>query len=252
MPNKVSVGCVLGACASAGILRIGKWLHSYTLRAGLDEDGIVGNAFIDMYSKCGAIGAALKIFYGLPCRDLVSWCTMIWGMASNGRPKNAIQLFSLMLCHGIQPDSVAFLGVLSACCHAGHVKEALMFFKAMYDVYGVLPEKEHYTCIIDMYGRAGCLREAKEFFHGMPMKPDKCVWGALLSACKLNGSNEAVHVRMQKMFLQERVALGGGTYAMLSNMFAKDERWDEANKVEEQLNARKISKLVGYSWTEVT
>lgn len=251
VPNELTVACVLGACASAGILKFGKWVHSYSLRSGIDVDGIVGNSLIHMYSKCGAIGAALLIFDKLLCKDLVSWCTIIRGLGTNGKPNNAIQLFALMLCYGVQPDNVAFLAVMTACCHSGLIEEGLMFFRAMYSVYGILPEKEHYTCIIDTFGRASCLKEAEDFFIGMPMEPDKCVWGALLSACKIHGADEVVYERIQKKVLYAEMTLGGGTYALLSNLLAKAEKWDESNNVRKQLNAKKISKLAGYSWTEL-
>ncbi|XP_020571511.1 pentatricopeptide repeat-containing protein At1g50270-like [Phalaenopsis equestris] len=248
VPNEITVASVLGACASAGILSLGKWVHCYLLRTGIDVDGIVGNTLIHMYSKCGAIGAALRIFGRLQCRDLVSWCTIMNGMAINGMPKHSIQLFSLMLCYGVRPDNVAFLAVMSACCHAGLLEDCLMFFVSMYDIYGILPEKEHYTCVIDTYGRAARLREAEDFFVCMPMKPDKCAWGALLSAC---GTNEVAYERIQKRVFHLGMTLGGGTYALLSNMFAKAEKWDESNNVRKQLDAKKVRKPVGYSWMEV-
>ncbi|KAL0925936.1 hypothetical protein M5K25_004313 [Dendrobium thyrsiflorum] len=251
VPNELTVACVLGACASAGILRLGKCVHSYSLRNGIDVDGIVGNALIHMYSKCGAIGVALWIFGGLLYRDLVSWCTIIRGMATNGKPKHALQLFAFMLCCGVRPDNIAFLAVMTACCHAGLIEEGLMFFRAMHEVYGILPEKEHYTCIIDTYGRASCLKEAEDFFVGMPLMPDKCVWGALLSACKIHGAGEVVYDRIQKRVLHAGMTLGGGTYALLSNMLATAEKWDESNNARKELGAKRISKLAGYSWTEL-
>lgn len=248
VPNEVTVACVLGSCANAGILRLGKWVHSLSLRISIDVDGVVGNALIHMYSSCGAIGMALKIFEGMFYKDLVSWCSIIRGMATNGNPSSAMQLFSLMLCCGVQPDSVAFLAVLSGCCHGGFVEEFLMFFRGMYGVYGILPETEHYTCLIDAFGRAGCLKEAENFLMCMPVEPDKGVWGALLSACKMHGADETVCKRIQERILDERMVVGGGTYALLSNMLAKSEKWDESHILREQISMRKIHKLAGYSW----
>ncbi|KAL0909531.1 hypothetical protein M5K25_020407 [Dendrobium thyrsiflorum] len=240
VPNELTVACVLGACASAGILRLGKCVHSYSLRNGIDVDGIVGNALIHMYSKCGAIGVALWIFGGLLYRDLVSWCTIIRGLATNGKPKHALQLFALMLCYGVRPDNIDFLAVMTACCHAGLIEEGLMFFRAMHEVDGGLPEKEHYTCIIDTYGRASCLKEAEGFFVGMPMMPNKCVWGALLSACKIHGVGEVVYDRIQKRVVHAGMTLGGGTYALLSNMLATTEKWDESNNARKELGTKRI------------
>jgi len=73
-------------------------VHAYLFRNCIRVDTIVGNALIDMYAKCGVMGMALKVFNELECKDLVSWCTIIGGMAMHGQVQPAFQLFSLMLC----------------------------------------------------------------------------------------------------------------------------------------------------------
>ncbi|PRQ37790.1 hypothetical protein RchiOBHm_Chr4g0406561 [Rosa chinensis] len=57
-----------------------------------------------------------------------------------------------MLVNGVSPDGVTFLGLLTACSHAGLVNQGLMFFKAMKKVYWIVPETQYHACLVDMYG----------------------------------------------------------------------------------------------------
>eukprot|EP00250_Pteridium_aquilinum_P035655 c9773_g1_i1 orf=87-1655(+) len=52
-PDKVTFLIVLALCANHCMLNAGKQLHVYILNDQLETDIIVGNALINMYSKCG-------------------------------------------------------------------------------------------------------------------------------------------------------------------------------------------------------
>jgi pentatricopeptide repeat protein len=39
---------------------------------------------------------------------------------------------------------------------------------------------EHYSCMVDLLGRAGCLDEAHDFINKMPIKPDVLCGGVCL------------------------------------------------------------------------
>ena len=128
--------------------------------------------------------------------------------------------------------------MLSACCHAGLVEKGVVFFKSLREVYGIEPQKEHYGCMIDTFGRAGRLEDAEQLIHRMPIEPDGHVCGAFMNACKIYGGNEALLERTGRHFLGGEVVVGGGTYALLSNMLAKDGKWKESNSVREHMRSR--------------
>jgi pentatricopeptide repeat protein len=46
--------------------------------------------------------------------------------------------------------------------------------------YGITPTMEHYSCMVDLFGRAGHFDEALDFINKMPIKPDATVWGVCL------------------------------------------------------------------------
>ncbi|KAK9274157.1 hypothetical protein L1049_018971 [Liquidambar formosana] len=239
-PNEATIVNVLSACSVLGTLSLGQWVHSYmSERHDLIVDGHLGNALINMYVKCGHMGMAIWVFNMLTVKDIVSWSTIISGMAMNGHGKQALQLFSLMLVHGVPSDGVTFIGLLSACSHAGLVNQGLSFFKAMNDVYGIMPQMQHYACVVDMYGRAGFLEEAEAFIRGMPVEADGPILGALLSACKIHG-NERIFEQISRCLINTR-GVSIGTLALLPN----------SNKIRDVLRCMGLKKMPGCSWIEV-
>ena len=248
-PNEATIVTVLSACASAGALSLGQWVHSYIgTRCDLVVDGNIGNALLNMYAKCGDMQMGFRIFDMIVHKDVISWGAIICGMAMNGHGKQAVQLFSRMVVHGVPPDDVTFIGLLSACSHEGMVSEGVMFFKAMRDTFGIVPQMRHYGCMVDMYGRAALFDEAEAFLRGMPVEAEGPIWGSLLQACKVHG-NEKMSEWVKGHFNNKDV--GVGTLALLSNLYASSERWDDANKVRGTMRGVGLKKIAGCSWIEL-
>ena len=184
MADEFTMVSVVTACVQLGALETGEWARIYMSRHGIKMDTFVGNALIDMYSKCGSIERALDVFKEMHIRDKFSWTAVILGLAVNGHGVEAIDMFYKMLRAFEAPDEVTFVGVLTACTHAGLVDQGRDFFLSMIGTYGVAPNVMHYGCIIDLLGRAGKLTEAVETIGKMPMRPNSAIWGTLLAACR--------------------------------------------------------------------
>ncbi|MDD0245751.1 hypothetical protein PSY47_23600, partial [Shigella flexneri] len=73
----------------------------------------------------------------MPSPDLVSWTSLIVGYAQNGQAEEALQLFESLLKSGTRPDHVTFVGVLSACTHAGLVDKGLEYFHSIKAKHGL-------------------------------------------------------------------------------------------------------------------
>ncbi|KAK9275305.1 hypothetical protein L1049_022567 [Liquidambar formosana] len=92
---------------------------------------IVETSLIDMYVKCGCLEKGLCIFQKICKKNQLSYSVMISGLAMHGHAREALRVFSEMLEEGLEPDVVVYVGVLSACSHAGLVDEGLKCFHRM-------------------------------------------------------------------------------------------------------------------------
>ncbi|ONK75053.1 uncharacterized protein A4U43_C03F12830 [Asparagus officinalis] len=199
--NAVTLVSVISACATLGAQDIGKWVHDLATSRGLETDIRITNALIDMYSKCGNLDLAQKIFNSIKLKGVVSWSAMINAYTIHGRANEALELFNRMKAEGVKPNSFTYTSILSACSHSGLVEEGMNHFKSMREEYGINPKVEHCACVVDLLGRAGRLKEAYDFVRGMEMKPDTAVWGALLGACRIHGD-----VEMAELVFAEEIA----------------------------------------------
>ncbi|KAL6348264.1 hypothetical protein AAG906_005558 [Vitis piasezkii] len=231
------------------LVSLGKWVHLYAVRDNIGVDDVLGSALIDMYAKCGSIEKALQVFEGLPKRNVVTWSTIIAGLAMHGQAKDARDHFEDMERAGVMPSDVTYIGLLSACSHAGLVDEGRWFFDHMVRVSGLEPRIEHYGCMVDLLGRAGLLEESEELILNMPIKPDDVIWKALLGACKMHGN-----VEMGKRVAEHLMELAphdSGSYVALSNIYASSGNWEAVAKVRLMMKEMDVRKDPGCSWIEL-
>ncbi|KAM0829048.1 hypothetical protein ACQ4PT_067132 [Festuca glaucescens] len=249
MADEFTMVSVVTACAQLGALETGEWARVYMSRHGIKMDTFVGNALIDMYSKCGSIERALNVFKEMHNRDKFTWTAIILGLAVNGHGEQAIHMFYKMLRAFEAPDEVTFVGVLTACTHAGLVDKGRDFFLSMVGTYGVAPNVMHYGCIIDLLGRAGKLTEALETIGKMPMRPNCAIWGTLLAACRVHGNSEIGELAAENLL--ELDPENSMAYILLSNLYAKSNRWEDVRRLRQVIMEKGIKKEPGCSLIEM-
>nr|XP_010915225.2 LOW QUALITY PROTEIN: putative pentatricopeptide repeat-containing protein At1g17630 [Elaeis guineensis] len=248
-PNSVTVATVLSACAELSALRSGKEIHGHTIRGLMDHNLLVANGLLNMYTKSGSLREGQSVFDGMEDKDLISWNSMIAGYGIHGFCDQALGTFSDMVRAGCEPDGITFIALLSACGHSGRVSQGRRLFDRMVDEYKIKPCMEHYSCMVDLLGRAGLLGEASELVECMPMKPNACVWGALLNSCRIYGNTAAAEGTMARILGLEGQATGN--YMLLSNIYAACGRWEDSARVRVMTKVKGLKKSPGQSWIEV-
>ncbi|XP_031395145.1 pentatricopeptide repeat-containing protein At3g29230-like [Punica granatum] len=202
-PDHTTLISALSACSHLGSLEQGKWIDSYIKKHKLEMSLSLGNALIDMFAKCGDLGNAKLAFDDMSTRCVITWTTMISGLAYNGKCAEALDLYDRMCSEGFRPDDVLFIAVLTACTHGGLVEDGKRVFSEMVSKFGIEPRIEHYGSMVDLLGRAGKLQEAIEFIEKMHLQPNSVIWGTLLSCCKFHGSKDILDTVIQKIMEQE-------------------------------------------------
>ena len=113
---------------------------------------------------------------------------MIEGCGAHGLGLEALQLFHLMVEEAVEPNGVTFLSLLSSCSHYGLLMEGYGVFFSMKWRYGIELDLNYYTCIVDLLGRSGKLKEALAIILKVVAFPDSRIWGALLAAFSVHGN----------------------------------------------------------------
>ncbi|KAI7726247.1 hypothetical protein M8C21_008591, partial [Ambrosia artemisiifolia] len=249
-PDDCTFVCVISASSNLSSPNQGKQIHCLALKSDISSNRIsVSNALITMYAKCGNLKDARLVFDKMPEHNTVTFNSLITGYAQHGFPMEALHLFDHMLETNIAPTSITFISILSACAHTGKVKEGRHYFSLMTDKFGIKPEEEHFSCVIDLLGRAGQLEEAERLIESMPFNPGIVGWGALLGSCRTHGNLElAVKAAKQCLLLDPSNA---APYVILAHMYAKANKWEEVATVRKCMRNSGVKKNPGCSWIEI-
>ncbi|XP_022980544.1 pentatricopeptide repeat-containing protein At5g39350 isoform X2 [Cucurbita maxima] len=222
-------------------------LHSYLVRSGFISRIAVVTGLIDIYSKCGCLDYAHKIFDDIrnEDKDIIVWSVVIAGYGMHGHGEIAVSLFNQMVQSGVSPNEITFTSVLHACSHRGLVDDGLALFKYMIENHPSRPRPNHYTCIVDLLGRAGRLDEAYDIIKSMPFKHNHSIWGALLGACSIHQNVELGEVAAERLF--ELESENTGNYILLANIYAAVGRWKDAEKVRHMMSNIGLRKMPAQS-----
>lgn len=249
-PDRFTIVTLLTCCANLGALDQGEWIHQFAVDRKMKVDAVLGTALIDMYAKCGHVKKSMEVFEQMQGRDTTAWTSIICGLATNGQAGRALELFEDMERSKVKPDSITFIGVLSACCHGGLVDEGRKQFHAMKDVYRIPPRIEHYSCLVNLLGRAGLLDEAEKLIRDIQINKDAMpLFGALLTACKAQGNVE-MSERLTKRIGEQGYQIPD-VNLLMSNVYATASRWEDAIRVRSKMAHPTIKKTAGCSLIEV-
>ncbi|KAF7144789.1 hypothetical protein RHSIM_Rhsim04G0072700 [Rhododendron simsii] len=246
--DKFSLASAISACASIASLELGEQIFCRTTIIGLEFDQVVSTSLIDLYCKCGFVKIGRKLFDQTTKFDEVSWNSMLIGYATNGFGNEAMNLFTDMRYADVVPNDITFTGILSACDHCGLVDEGRKWFYAMKQHYHIDPGIEHYSCMIDLFSRAGLLEEAMNLIEEMPFKADASMWSSVLRGCVIHG-NKSIGRKLAER-ITDMDPENSGAYMQLSSIFATSNDWERSAQIRNLMRDKRIQKNPGCSWAE--
>ncbi|PIM97177.1 hypothetical protein CDL12_30355 [Handroanthus impetiginosus] len=238
-PTSHSLTSVLSACADLAMVSVSEHVYCQLLKRGFHDNTHVGNSAITMFIKTGSFHSARRIFLDLENPDRVSWNTMIMGFAQHGYGVEAIMIFRQMQKAQIKPDGISYMGVLLG----------RQYFQSMKMDHGISPKLEHFAAVVDLYARAGKLKEAYKVVTDMPFEPTTIFWRTLLHGCRIWGDIEmGVHAAEEILKLEPR---NTSACLMVVNIFALSGKWNEVAKIRQHMRNTEVKKELGCSWINI-
>ncbi|PKA60692.1 Pentatricopeptide repeat-containing protein [Apostasia shenzhenica] len=248
-PNPSTLSSVLLACSNLSALQSGRLIHQWVSKLPINFNCSVKTSLLSMYSKCGNLFYACKVFEEMSVKDIVAWNAMISGFAHHGHGEEAIALFEQMRGSSTKPNSITFIAVLSACNHTGMLELGLKYFESMENEYNIKPQADHFSCIVDLHCRAGLLQKAFYLIYLMPFEPHPSTFSTLLSACRIKKNSELAEFAAKK--LVELQPHNAGAYVQLANLYASMNSWENVARVRKWMKENRAVKIPGCSWIEI-
>ncbi|KAJ8899281.1 hypothetical protein K2173_018255 [Erythroxylum novogranatense] len=253
-PDEVSLVSVISACAAAGALDIGRWIHAFIKRRMINMDLELSTSLVNMYAKCGCIEKAKEIFDEMPVKDSKAWSSMINAFAIHGLGGDAVEEYTRMeeakvkYYRRVKPNHITFLGLLSACARGGLISEGRRFWSAMLEL-GIEPSLEHYGCMIDLLCRVGLVDEAFRFVETITVPADPAICRTLLLGCKKNGLLQQAQIVSNHLLKLE--PLNPENYIIVANFYASASQWEMMSHVRKRMKETGIKTVPGCSSIEV-
>ncbi|KAL9161945.1 hypothetical protein ABFS82_07G054700 [Erythranthe guttata] len=241
----------LTICSNLPSLNLGKQIHAEAIKVGIDGFTAFGNALITMYFRCGNMDSALLEFNIMARHDIISWNSIICGLAHHGHGEKAIEMFEKMRLSSVKPNQITFVGVLSACSHGGLVAHGKHFFDVMRKEYSIRLTNEHYTCMVDLLGKFGLIDEAMSVMNRMSVdgvEIEASVWGALLGACRVHKNLPGAEIAGEKIL--ELEPFNSGVYLILAEIYLAHGRRENAYSMWVRMKEKGVKKQPGCSWIE--
>ncbi|GFZ02025.1 tetratricopeptide repeat (TPR)-like superfamily protein [Actinidia rufa] len=149
----------LKACASLLVMEMGEeiWHRLRAVECGYESDVFVGSSLLNLYVKCGKMDEDMNVLNKMPRRDLVSWTTMVAGLAQSGHANEAINFYRMMRGEELEGDGVVMLGLIQACANLEEIKMGLSVHGSIhgYIVRRLDFERVSGTAVIDSTQNAG-------------------------------------------------------------------------------------------------
>ncbi|CAN6286146.1 unnamed protein product [Urochloa humidicola] len=246
-PSFITLLALVPACTAMGALMSIKEVHGFAVRHGMSSRSHTGSSLIEAYGRCGSLASAQRVFDQVQDRDVVVWSSLVSAYAFHGHAEVAMLLFRHMKDQDdVRPDGIMFLSLLAACAHSGHADDALQYFDVLTKRYGVEACRDHYSCLVDVLGRAGRLHQAYELIRTMPVKVTAKAWGALLAACRKYGEVGLAEVAGRALF--EIEPENAGNFVSLANIYSGRGMHEDAERVTREMEQRGVQRLPGSSW----
>lgn len=173
----------INACSLLEDYSVSKQMHGFALKFGFgSKNACVEAALLDMYTRCGKMVDAEKMFCRWELEEFssVAWTSMICGYARNGQPDGAISLFLHGQSEGeMIMDEVASISMLGLCGTVGyHDMGKLIHCQVL--KFGFQSNVGVGNAVVSMYFKCGNVDDAIKMFSNMP-STDVVSWNTLIS-----------------------------------------------------------------------
>ncbi|KAK1552395.1 hypothetical protein Q3G72_015966 [Acer saccharum] len=184
MPDSYSLASSLSACGNVDLLQLGLQIHGHVIKRDFSNEFVL-NSLIDMYSKCGFLSLAYRIFERIQQKSVVTWNAMICGFSHNGKSDEPFNLFYQMYLNCLEINEVTFLIVIQACSNLGNLGKGKWVHHKLI-TYGVSKDMYIDTALADMYAKCGDLQTAQRIFNSMSRR-SVVSWSAMIAGHGMHG-----------------------------------------------------------------
>lgn len=185
-PNEHTIATILMACH----LPMGKQIHGYMIKAGVQRNLYASSALIEFYSRNDCFSEAWEVFSKLEeTKSVVTWSSMISCCLRDGREEDALRVFYEMISSDTQPNEYTFATLIGACGNRTNLLPLGRQLHGSTIKLGFSSDNRICNALITMYARNSAIKESETLFD-KSATPDVVTWSGVISGYFQNGFHE--------------------------------------------------------------
>ncbi|CAN1147729.1 Pentatricopeptide repeat-containing protein At1g71460, chloroplastic [Linum perenne] len=179
--NVTTLSALIAACIRLKSLTEARQVHAHIRIHELEGNEFLKNKLVHMYTACGSIDDARKVFDECPSSNVYSWNALIRGTVISGKKRygDVVSAYGEMREMGIEPNEYTYCNVIKSFAGASAIKQGLKTH-AMLVKSGWIGSSILRTGLVDMYFKCGRMKLAHAVFEEMSEKDD-ILWGAMIA-----------------------------------------------------------------------
>ncbi|XP_021719734.1 pentatricopeptide repeat-containing protein At4g04370-like [Chenopodium quinoa] len=185
-PDQQTFGTLLSASETLQTdVDLGRLIHGQIVTCGLHVDAHLATSLVVLYSKCGNVCSAFRIFERVLEKDVILWTSVISAFVQNDSAYNALMVFSQMLDSCCTPSTSTIATVLAACAKISSLRLGTSVHAYLLRQRMTLDVPVQ-NSLITMYAKCGLLRQSYAIFDNMSER-DIVSWNAIVAAYAQSG-----------------------------------------------------------------
>jgi pentatricopeptide repeat protein len=187
---------LLQGCIKKKALPEGKRIHAHINLRGFTGDIFLDNTVANMYTKCGSLVDARRVFDEMRERDVCSWTIMISAYARHEPHLEALAFFRRMKQDGLEPNHFTFSSLLPACASLASLEVGVEIHEEI--IRGGFDSNVSVaSALVDMYAKCGSIEKARQVFDKM-LERNVISWTSMIGAYARRGdAKEALELYYQ-------------------------------------------------------
>ncbi|VFQ85442.1 unnamed protein product [Cuscuta campestris] len=196
LPDEFTFSSIVKILGESGDFRSGQMVHCVCEKNGFVLDTVVGNSFMSLYVKNDRLSDALKVFDGMPVRNLSSWNVILLGyvrLKEKNLSNDLWDFVKAMQIEGWEFDAFTVSTLLSFCAedrntwYYGRELHCRVFKKSLNLEIGSDCDDHHLgCCLIDMYSKSSRLISARKVFEQLTHR-NVFAWTSIVNGYVQNG-----------------------------------------------------------------
>ncbi|KAF7826596.1 pentatricopeptide repeat-containing protein [Senna tora] len=179
--NPTTFSSLIAACVRTKSLEEGREIHTHIRINGLENNEFLRTKLVHMYTSCGAMEDAKKMFEECSSWSVYPWNALLRGAVISGKRqyRDVLSTYSEMRALGIELNVYSFSSVIKSFAGASALFQGFKTH-ALVIKNGLVDSSILRTSLIDMYFKCGKPRLAYQVFEETPER-DVVVWGAMIA-----------------------------------------------------------------------